>query len=128
MYKSIREDVESYIEDRYNVKAENLWKKYPNYTVFRHEDNRKWFTIIMDIDPDKIGFSGDERVDIIDVKISDSMLHDILLKQDGFYPAYHMNKEKWITIILDGSVEIDEVCKMIDESFICTSNRKNNKK
>ncbi|MCR4903024.1 MAG: MmcQ/YjbR family DNA-binding protein [Butyrivibrio sp.] len=121
---SLRSDIEKYIKKKYKATAEYLWKKYPDYAVFRHEDNRKWFAIIMDVDADKLELPESEHLDIIDVKIDDLMLRDILLKQEGFLPAYHMNKGSWITIILDGRVELDEICRMIDGSFLDTAPKK----
>ena len=37
----------------------------------------------MDVDADKLGLPGTERIDIIDVKIDDLMLRDVLLQQEG---------------------------------------------
>ena len=65
---------------------------------------------------------------IVDVKIDDLMLRDILLKQEGYYPGYHMNKAGWITIALDGTVPFDEVCRMIDASFEITASFKKKQK
>ena len=62
---SIREEVVKYIEKKYKASPENLWRSYPDYAVFRHDDNRKWFAIIMDVDADKLGLPGNERIDII---------------------------------------------------------------
>ncbi len=33
-------------------------------------------------------------------------------------PGYHMNKEHWNTVILDGSLPNDLIYKMIDDSYI----------
>ncbi len=38
----------------------------------------------------------------------------------GFLPAYHMNKEHWITILLDGSVEREKIKQLIDLSYELT--------
>ena len=122
--KSIRADVANYIKGKYSISPERLWTKFPEYEVFRHGDNRKWFAIIMDVEPDKLGLAGNERVDIIDVKVDDSMLKDILLQQDGYYPGYHMSKKSWISIILDGSVSLEEVCNQIDGSFEVTKDKR----
>lgn len=32
-------------------------------------------------------------------------------------PAYHMNKTRWITVILDGSVSTREIYRLIDASY-----------
>ncbi len=124
----MRKDVEKYIQKKYGSNPEQLWRSYPNYSVFRHSDNRKWFAIVMDVDSDKIGRPGTERVDIIDVKIDDLMLRDILLQQEGFYPGYHMNKRNWITIVLDGTVSFEEICRQIDASFEMTASAGQKKK
>lgn len=47
-----------------------------------------------------------EFVDVLNVK-GDPMLIASLRGQMGYFPAYHMNKEKWISILL-GQAEFDE--------------------
>ncbi|TKB46747.1 MmcQ/YjbR family DNA-binding protein [Thalassotalea mangrovi] len=42
------------------------------------------------------------------------MLRDIFR---SIIPGYHMNKRLWNTVILDGSVPIGEIERMIDSSF-----------
>ena len=41
----------------------------------RHPDTRKWFAIIMDVPKDKLGLTGQQRVDVINVKLSDAFCH-----------------------------------------------------
>lgn len=36
---------------------------------------------------------------------------------ESVIPGYHMNKEHWNTVILDGSIPESEIKKMIDESY-----------
>ena len=43
-----RSELESFIMETYNAEADYPWLKYPNYEVFRHCNNRKWFALIMD--------------------------------------------------------------------------------
>ncbi len=42
---------------------------------------------------------------------------EMLLLNDDYYPGWHMNKKNWYTIILDGSVATEDICKHIDESY-----------
>ncbi len=121
---SIRADVEKYIKEKYKASPEYLWKKYPSFAIFRHEDNRKWFALTATISMDKLGMASSEEVDVINVKIDDLMLRDILLQQPGFFPGYHMNKTSWITILIDGTVSLDEICNMVDASFLDTASKK----
>ena len=43
-----RAELESFIMETYNAETDYPWLKYPNYEVFRHCNNRKWFALIMD--------------------------------------------------------------------------------
>ena len=40
-----------------------------------------------------------------------------LVDNKSIFPAWHMNKKHWITIILDGSMPLDEIFKFIDRSY-----------
>ena len=59
--------------------------------VMRHPDTRKWFAIIMDVPKDKLGLTGQQRVDVINVKLSDPLLVDVVTRQDGYFKGYHFN-------------------------------------
>ena len=59
---------------------------------------------------------GGEKVDILNVKCN-YILQNSLLQEEGFFQAYHMNKNNWITILLDGSVDENKVYELIDLSF-----------
>lgn len=54
---SIREQIYAYVKKKYKAEPEYLWRRYPDYAVLRHEDNRKWFGLIMDIPRSKPGAS-----------------------------------------------------------------------
>ena len=118
---TLRDQVLDYVRTKYQGRIEYLWMRYPSYGVFRHADNQKWYGAVMDIPRSKLGLSGDEFVDVLDVKPGDLFLMDLLLKREGFFPGYHMNRGNWISVILDGTVEYDEICELIDRSYIATA-------
>ena len=60
----MRQKIIDYIDKKYKADPEHLWRSYPDYIVFRHSDNNKWFGIIKDVSRDKLGLEGDDRVDI----------------------------------------------------------------
>lgn len=45
--------------------------------------------------------------------------HAIELREqyDAVTPGYHINKKHWNTVVLDGSIPVREVLKMIDHSY-----------
>ena len=120
----MRETIFAYIKKKYKVSPEYPWAKYDDNAVFRHSDNKKWFALVMGVEKDKLGLSGAEYVDVINLKIDDMMFRDILVQQEGILPGYHMNKEHWITVLLDGTVEEAKVYDLIDASFLATASKK----
>ena len=74
--------------------------------VLRHTDNRKWFALLMKVSRRKFGFDSDEAVDVVNLKLPVEMFGSFG-QSDGVYPAYHMNKLHWISVLLpDASDEI----------------------
>lgn len=71
---SVRAEVRRLIERKYGAAPERLWLRFPEYEVFRHADNRKWFALIMDIPAKKLGIAEDRTVDVLNLKLPDGML------------------------------------------------------
>ena len=124
----MREAVFDYISKKYHVSPEFLWKRYPDYAVFRHEDNKKWFALVMDVRREKLGLPGDGWVDIVNVKVDDPMYADILVRQEGFFRGYHISRGNWISILLDGTVPLENVCGMIDTGYLVTASKQKKEK
>lgn len=122
-----RDDLEQFINENYNAESDYPWLKYPNYEVFRHSNNRKWFALIMDIPKNKLGLPGTDIIDVVNFKC-DPLLISSLLKETGFFPAYHMNKESWITVALDKSVNDDTIKMLLDMSYDATALKTHKKK
>ena len=120
----MRETIFAYIKKTYKASPEYPWAKYDSNAVFRHSDNKKWFALVMGVEKNKLGLSGSEYVDVINLKIDDMVFRDILVQQEGILPAYHMNKEHWITVLLDGTVEESKVYDLIDVSYAATASKK----
>ena len=118
---SMRDAIDSYINEQYGVEAEFPWERDDRSAVYRHIDNKKWFALIMDVGRDRLGLSEKGVVSVINLKTGDINLHEMLIAENGIYPAYHMNKRKWITVLLDGTVPEEDVRRLIDISFSATS-------
>ena len=111
-----RNELETFIKETYNAGADYPWLKYPNYEVFRHSDNQKWFALIMDVPKSKLGLQGTETLDVVNFKCA-PLLIGSLREESGFFPAYHMNKKHWITIVLDKEVDEPLVQQLLEESY-----------
>lgn len=105
-----------YIQDRYGTEPEHLWKKYPDYAVFRQPTSRKWFALVAGLPRKRLELEGDGLVDVMDVKCG-PILVGSLLAQEGYCPAYHMNKGTWIAVILDGTVPDEDIYPLLELSY-----------
>ncbi len=98
----------------YGDTPEFIWTKFPGYGIFRNPTNAKWYALIMNIDKSKID-DGSGEIEVINLKLDEEKIKQ-LLKRKSFYKAYHMNKENWITIILDDTLKDEEIMSLIEES------------
>ncbi len=115
-----RSEIIEHVKRTYGVDADHPFERYPNYLAFRHPDDGKWFGLLMNVSPDKVGLDGDDDIDILDVKCSPEDV-ERLKGEKGFAPAYHMNKQHWITVVLDSSVKTQKIHDLIEESFNATA-------
>lgn len=115
-----RIELENYIRNNYNADPEYLWAKYPSNEVFRHKNNKKWFALIMSVCKSKLGLKGDGCVDAVNLKCS-PMMTGALIDGKNVFPAYHMSKCNWITVVLDDNIEDDTVKMLVDISFEMTA-------
>jgi predicted DNA-binding protein (MmcQ/YjbR family) len=110
----MKQEIIKFIDKQYNASPEYLWRRYPTYCVFRNAGNKKWFALIGTVPRHILKLSGDGEIDFINVKTSDA---EFFRGVKGVLPAYHMNKNHWITILLDGSLPIKNVQHLIEMSY-----------
>ncbi len=109
--------VMDYVQKTYGSTFEFLWEKFPQNAAVRRQDNKKWFAVILCVAKNKIGLSGTDPVEIIDLRAEKTDVPSIVDGQK-YFAGYHMNKKSWITICLDGSVPINEIFQRLDASYI----------
>ena len=110
-----REEIFQYVKEQYGTEPEYLWKKDPDSAVLRHK-NGKWYAVLMTVEKSKLGLEENDLVDIMDVKCNPEMT-SMIIQTYGFLPGYHMNKQHWITILLDGSVSAAKTLDFLDMSY-----------
>lgn len=92
----------------------NTYEDYPfhdpNWCVIRHQENKKVFAWIFD----REGYVW------INVKCAPEWRDLWRSRFPSVQPAYHLNKEHWNSIILDGSVPDKEIQNMVSESYDLT--------
>ena len=118
-----RTQLENLLTEHYGVEGEFPWAEYPSYSVFRHKGSRKWFAVIMSIPRHKLEPGAEGRVDVVNLKCPPK--ESLALQQHpGIFPAYHMHKGLWISVTLDGRVEDELLCSLVETSFSLTGTKK----
>ena len=126
--KTMREKLFEYIRTKYGLFPDYPFPSAPGYPVVRHEDNRKWFVLFMDVERNKLGLSGEGRAEIMNVKLEDPFFVDFLAQQPGYFYGYHISRGHWVSVLLDGTVPFEELCLRIDESYAVTASKRKQKR
>lgn len=109
-------NVLEFVRLEYGDEPEYLWEKFPDNAVLRRKDTSKWYAAILTVAKNKLGLTGSEKIEVIDLRILPDELQ-ALIDNKKYFPGYHMNKKHWLTIILDGSVPLEEIYSRIKDSY-----------
>ena len=116
MRKTQREQVEEYIKKKYGVSPEHPWAKYPEFGTFKAKECDKWFVLLMRLKRKTLNLSGDGMVWVMNVKADPEFIM-MASSIPGYMPGYHMNKQHWLTVLLDDTVPTEQVFGCIDSSY-----------
>lgn len=112
------------------VACDHPWKSNPTYTVYRHGDNRKWLALVFDATKEQLlrlkpkdnavqEYVDGERIDVVNLKLDPEMIDDVV-KSPGIFPAFHMDRRHWITVLLDGTVDAKTLWPLVEISYTLT--------
>lgn len=93
-----------YIREKYNIEGENPFKKGVDALVFKK--SKKWFGIITNYNKGLL----------INLKNKPEVIENII-DNINILPAYHMNKKHWISLKIENNLDVEEIKKLIDESY-----------
>lgn len=110
-----------YVRTKYGDELEFLWEKFAGNAVVRRKDNSKWYGIFLTVSKSKLGLKDSTLAEMIDLRAENV---ENLVDNKLIFGGYHMNKKHWITIVLDGSVPVEKIKTMIDESYILANKKK----
>lgn len=116
MNKGQRDRLIEEISDRYSSQVEYLWESSPESGAVRRGDNRKWFGAFLAVGGDRLGLDTKEKCYVLNVKCH-PLLIGSLLTEKGYFPAYHMNKSNWVSILLDDTLPDSEIMALVDQSY-----------
>lgn len=108
--------IAQWISHKYGAVPEFLWERTPSDGIFRHSENQKWYGIIMYIPYERLNKERQGMIEVLNVKIN-PMERETLLRNEGCYPAYHMNKKHWMTVVLDDTLTDQEIITYVESSY-----------
>ena len=114
----IKQEFLEYCLNTYGTSPDYPFDEVFETAVLRHVDNRKWYAIVMRVSRSKFGFDSDEVIDVVNLKLPTEMFGSFGAA-DGVYPAYHMNKLHWISVLLPDASN-DVVQFLVNVSFEAT--------
>ena len=121
-----REELFEYCADAYGTAPDYPFDEDFETAVLRHTDNRKWYAIVMKVSRRKFGFDSDEVIDVVNLKLPTEMFGSFGAA-DGVYPAYHMNKLHWISVLLPDAPD-DIIQFLVNVSFEATKVKEKKKR
>ena len=104
-----------YVKEKYGTIPEEPWEDN-NHATIKTTNTKKWYGIFMSIPYKTLGLDKSGKIDVLNVKLNPDLIENLIDKKH-FFPAYHMNKKYWITILLDSDTDLNLVKSLIDESF-----------
>ncbi|AVQ23455.1 MmcQ/YjbR family DNA-binding protein [Fusobacterium nucleatum subsp. nucleatum ATCC 23726] len=113
---SYTKQIIAYVKNKYGDELEFLWEKSPKNAVVRRKSSKKWYAVILTVSKRKLNLDSDEIIEVINLHNTVEEIKK-LIDNKRYFPAYHMNKKYWCTICLDGTVELEEIYKLIDISY-----------
>ena len=105
-----------YCERKFGTEPEAPWEGSPDAYTFKTAKRNKWYALFMTIPYKSLGLVAKGALDVVNIKLPPEKVLD-LIDRVHFYPAYHMNKKHWITIVLDKEVDEPLVQQLLEESY-----------
>ena len=122
----IKQEFLEYCLNTYGTSPDYPFDEDFETAVLRHGSNRKWYAIVMKVSRRKFGFESDEVIDVVNLKLPTEMFGSFGAAE-GVYPAYHMNKLHWISVLLPDAPD-DMIRFLVNVSFEATKDKKKTQK
>lgn len=109
-----------FLHEHFGTAGDNPWEDDADSTVYRCP-NGKWFALVMRIKFKNLGFTSDEPVWAVNLKAESA---ESVVDGKSIFPAYHMNKKYWITVLLSAVTDFHRLCELTEESFNLVKGKK----
>lgn len=125
---TIRKNLDAYVKEKYGIEPEVMSFFREKHEVYRHPETGKLFAFFIVKERSSFGLKGEGTAEILSIKIDDPFFAEFLLRQPGYLRGYPNKKWNWVSMVLDGTVPFDYICKWLDRSYESTKNNVKKKK
>lgn len=105
-----------YCSQRFGTVPDAPWPETPENFTFKTARRNKWYALFMTIPYKSLGLAKAGKVDVVNIKLPPAKILQLVDRQH-FYPAYHMNKKHWLTVMLQKDADISLVQELLAESY-----------
>lgn len=119
---NMKTQIMQWLTDTYGTIPEMTWEDSPTYFTFKTAKTDKWYALFMDIAPKCLSLEGDAPVQVVNLKAD---AEDVKNAVDNLhvFPAYHMNKQHWLTVLLNASTDVTQLKNLLAKSYVLVNGK-----
>ena len=112
----LKDDYIAWIKTNLSAEPDYPWPDDAPYSFVFRCPNEKWFALVMRIKYRQLGLTGDEEVWVVNMKAEQDAI-PTLIDRKSIFPAWHMNKKHWITVLLTAATDFEKLCELTQKSY-----------
>ena len=112
----LKDDYVAWIKTQFGAVPDYPWPDDAPWSFVFRCPNQKWFVLVMRIKYRQLGLIGDEAVWVVNIKAEQYAIPTLIDKK-SIFPAWHMNKKHWITVLLTAATDFEKLCELTKMSY-----------
>ena len=105
-----------YVRETYGTVPEAPWDYLKEYHTLKTAKRQKWYGVFMLIPYTCLGLAQKGKINVLNLKMKPENIPP-LIDRIHYFPAYHMNKKYWVSVLLDRDADVAAIQKLLDESY-----------
>ena len=112
----LKDDYIAWIKTQFGAEPDYPWQDDAPWSFVFRCPNEKWFALVMRIKYRQLGLTSDDEVWVVNMKASQDEIPNLIDKK-SIFPAWHMNKKHWITVLLTAATDFNKLCELTQKSW-----------
>lgn len=105
-----------YVHQKYGTAPEAPWGALEEYHTLNTAGRHKWYGLFMLIPYRYLGIKKEGKIHVLNLKARPEDIPS-LVDHVHYFPAYHMNKTYWISVLLDKQADVEQIKRLLDDSY-----------